>query len=172
MTPVCTPINRVSDITVQLLDQLIDAVQLLHSVGIVHLDLRPRANLLMHDGQLYLCDLGCAALLGTSARCSAGTTVFGSPSMLDNILMDTSHSPSVSDDWHSVLRIIVYASLLPIQQRQLESLDELDHAGIDSFWRGVFGKNKYHTVLNRIEGGNDRESARALRDFVSEMLDI
>ena len=79
--------------------QLIQAVEFLHSKGILHCDLKPDNVLLDTNGNLVLADFGCAfdtSLQQPTLNPPRGTALYASPEVL------RAKMPLVSDDYWSV----------------------------------------------------------------------
>ena len=69
------PLSKKADIALQ----LAQAVQQVHNLGFVHLDIKPRNVLLDQYGSIYLSDFGAAVLQQSLSHCmqSAGMAVNG-----------------------------------------------------------------------------------------------
>lgn len=75
--------------------QLISAVAYMHSQGIVHCDIKPENILLTSDLRPKLCDFGTSQFLSGPSECSALSTTYAAPELLQGLSRPT----IASDMW-------------------------------------------------------------------------
>ena len=87
--------------------QLIETIKYLHSIGIVHRDIKPDNILLDLDSTIKLCDFGVSKEVkeGQLLTDSCGTPAFVAP----EILKDSPYNPYMTDIWSS--GVVLYAMI-------------------------------------------------------------
>ena len=87
--------------------QLIETIKYLHSIGIVHRDIKPDNILIELDNTIKLCDFGVSKEVkeGQLLTDSCGTPAFVAP----EILKDSPYNPFITDIWSS--GVVLYAMI-------------------------------------------------------------
>lgn len=166
MTPVCKSLQP-EDFKGKHLMQLIQIVSKIHEAGVLHLDLRPRANILIFNDSLYVVDFGFSQFNGEENTCNAGATVFGSDKMAEMILKETPYEPRCCDDWHSVCKIIYFVSGNKERIHAVNAIDSKNYDIISTFWNKTFSEMPhYKELLTTIDKDNEEATVRAMVEFV------
>ena len=144
--------------------QMLEAVQHIHSFGVLHLDLKP-ANFIMVGGQLKLIDFGLSLTvndpnnLETWREDACGTWLFASPEAMNHITTYSGHIVSdKSDTWS--LGCILY--LMIYQQLPTENLKERNPHSIA---RAILTEP---IVFTRYVGENDHRVCQVLRKCLNK----
>ena len=130
--------------------QLIETIKYLHSIGIVHRDVKPDNILLELDSTIKLCDFGVSKEVkeGQLLTDSCGTPAFVAP----EILKDSPYNPYMTDIWSS--GVVLYAMITGFFPFRGVNETEL-HRNILS---GVFPKIK--------------DVSNELKDLLSKILEV
>ena len=130
--------------------QLIETIKYLHSIGIVHRDVKPDNILLELDNTIKLCDFGVSKEVkeGQLLTDSCGTPAFVAP----EILKDSPYNPYMTDIWSS--GVVLYAMITGFFPFRGVNETEL-HRNILS---GVFPKLK--------------DVSNELKDLLSKILEV
>ena len=130
--------------------QLIETIKYLHSIGIVHRDIKPDNILIELDNTIKLCDFGVSIEVkeGQLLRDSCGTPAFVAP----EILKDSPYDPFMTDIWSS--GVVLYAMITGFFPFRGVNQTEL-HRNILS---GAFPKIK--------------EASNELKDLLNKILEV
>ena len=144
--------------------QMLEAIQYIHSFGVIHLDLKP-ANFIMVGGQLKLIDFGLSLALNDRDDLQAwrsetfGTWLYASPEAMNHtISSDGHHVSDKSDIWS--LGCILYLMI----HEQLP-MEDLKARNPQSIARAVLTEP---IVFPRDVGENDHRVNQVLRKCLSK----
>ncbi|CAN4103993.1 unnamed protein product [Withania somnifera] len=91
--------------------QILQGLDYLHSVGIVHCDIKGQNILLGHDGNIKIADLGCGKLLGDEKNTNSG--FFGTPAFMAPEVARGEEQQFAADIWGFGCTVIEMATGLP-----------------------------------------------------------
>jgi len=153
--------------------RLLDNINKLHSVGVLHCDLRPE-NVLVHkrDGKLtpILIDLGSAvhATQGKFNGRYAGTVRYASNEVLkqlDEGLADHIHI-TTKDDLQSLVRLF-YMWVHPGMISYVNMIGNHEYRRVQEFWNGCLQLHQWNEFLITSEDDDDASYQRKLNNLIS-----
>ncbi|KAK9456177.1 kinase-like domain-containing protein [Dipodascopsis uninucleata] len=106
--------------------QLVAAVEFIHSKGISHRDIKPENILLDADGNLLLSDFGFATLYSYKGQTKLSSTICGSPPYVAPEILKHEYNPALSDMWSC--GVVLFAMLCGCTPWDYAGEDNLEFA--------------------------------------------